>query len=56
VKSIRMLTDYNFRAGRQVWIKFIGGVVYHRVTEAAARAIVQAGAGKIVLAGEDENV
>ena len=48
MKSIRMDKDFHFRAGARVWIKFIGGAIYHRVTEAAAQAIIAAGAGRIL--------
>lgn len=47
MKNIQMFRNFNFRVGERVWIKFYANETYHRVTEAAAKAIIEAGAGKI---------
>lgn len=55
MKSVYLTRDYSYRAKKHVFVQYIGGETYHRVPEASARAIVAAGAGKIVT-GEDEYV
>lgn len=40
--------DFSYRAKARVFIRYLGGATYERVPEAAVRAIVEAGAGKIV--------
>jgi hypothetical protein len=48
VKSVEVVRDYGFRVSAKVIIQYKGGETYHRVPEAQVRAIVDAGAGKIV--------
>lgn len=43
-----MRRDFSFRAGPRVIVQFVAGCTYRRVTEAAARAILAAGAGELV--------
>lgn len=48
MKTVEMARDFSYRAKPRVFIQYLGGTTYERVPEAAARAIVEAGAGKIV--------
>lgn len=48
MKTICMRRDYAFRAERNVFVQFLAGYTYRRVTEAAAREILAAGAGELV--------
>lgn len=48
MKTVEMSRDYSYCATRHIVIQYIGGKIYRRVPEAAVRAIVAAGAGKIV--------
>ena len=48
MKTIAVSRDFNYRPKRHVVVKYIGGETYRRVPEAAVRAIVDAGAGRIV--------
>lgn len=43
-----MRRDFSFRAGPRVVVQFVAGCAYRRVTEAAAQAILAAGAGEVV--------
>jgi len=47
MKTVTMHRDFDYHPTRQITIAFRGGETYHRVTEFAARAIVEAGAGEI---------
>jgi len=49
-----MLRDFSYRAKRHVFVQYLGGEIYRRVPEAAARAIVDADAGRVV--SEADNV
>jgi len=40
--------DFIYKPKRNVHISYRGGITYHRVPEAATRAIVAASAGRIV--------
>lgn len=48
MKTVLMSRDYSYRAKRHVFIQYLSGAIYHRVPEAAVRAIVQAGAGEVI--------
>lgn len=48
MKTVAVSRDFPYRAKRHVVVQYLGGVTYPRVPEAAVRAIVHAGAGKIV--------
>lgn len=48
LKIIRMSQNFDYRPSRAVTIAYEAGHVYRRVTEAAARAILKAGAGEVV--------
>lgn len=45
MKSIRMDRDYTYMPSSSVHIEYKSGITYHRVPEAAAEAILGAGAG-----------
>jgi hypothetical protein len=48
MKTVAMSRDFSYRAKRHVFVQYLGGGTYERVPEAAVRAIVDAGAGKVV--------
>lgn len=48
MKTVAVSRDFSYRAKWHVFVQYRGGVTYHRVPEAAARAIVEAGAGRVV--------
>lgn len=48
VKTISMIRSFDYRPKRGVIIAYLAETTYRRVPEAAVRAIVQAGAGKVV--------
>lgn len=48
MKTVKMITDYDYKPTRAITIGFQAGHVYRRVTEAAVRAIIAANAGEIV--------
>ncbi len=48
MKIVRLDRDFTYKPKRNVHISYRGGITYHRVPEAAVRAIVAAGAGEIV--------
>lgn len=50
MKTVQMFKTFSFRVSAQVFVQFKAGQVYDRVTEAAARAIIQAKAGRIIIA------
>jgi hypothetical protein len=47
MKTVELFRDFDYIAGRKT-VRFHGGVIYSRVLEAAAAAIEQAGAGRVV--------
>lgn len=48
MKTVSMQRSFDYRPKRGVIIAYLEGVTYLRVPEAAVRAILEAGAGKIV--------
>lgn len=48
MKTVAVSRDFSYRAKRHVVVQYRGGMTYPRVPEAAVRAIVAAGAGKVV--------
>jgi hypothetical protein len=56
MKTVRMKRDFSYRAKRTVFVQYLGGVTYPRVPEAAVRAILNAGAGEIVVETRDDDV
>lgn len=48
MKDVRLDRDFTYKPKRNVHISYKGGITYHRVPEAAVRAIVAAGAGRVV--------
>lgn len=54
MKTVVMSRDYSYRVKRSVFIQYLGGATYDRVPEAAARAIVGAGAGNVVTREADD--
>lgn len=48
MKTVCLDRDFTFKPKRTVHISYKGGITYHRVPEAAARAIIAAGAGKAI--------
>lgn len=53
MQTVAVSRDFSYRAKRHVFVQYLGGVTYPRVPEAAARAIVEAGAGNIVSAEQE---
>jgi hypothetical protein len=53
MKTVRVVRDFDYRAHKRRTVHFIAGVTYTRVIEAAATAIEQAGAGRILRASSD---
>jgi len=55
MKTVQMTSNYDYTPrDRRIMVRFLAGVIYRRVIDAAASAIERAGAGHI-LAGEDIN-
>ena len=48
MKIVTMERDFTYKPKRNVHISYKGGIRYERVPEAAARAIVAAGAGTAI--------
>jgi hypothetical protein len=48
MKTVSLFRDFDYDADPRKTVRFHGGVTYTRVIEAAATAIVRAGAGRIV--------
>lgn len=48
MKTVEMVRDFSYRAKARVFIQYLGGTTYERVPEVVVRAILEAGAGKIV--------
>lgn len=48
MKIVRMERDFTYKPKREVHIAYKAGFTYHRVPEAAARAIIAARAGEAV--------
>lgn len=49
MKSVEVFCDFDYRPHSHWSVRFVAGVTYRRVIEAAALAIVRAGAGCVVL-------
>jgi hypothetical protein len=49
MKTVSMLKDHDYAAHPRLTIRFHAGVTYSHVIEAAARDIVAAGTGRILL-------
>lgn len=48
MKTIKMDRDFSYRARARVFVQYKAGAQYERVPEAAAKEIIEAGAGKII--------
>jgi hypothetical protein len=48
MRTVEMLRDFDYFTHTRRFVRFYRGIVYTRVIEAAADAIVNAGAGRIV--------
>ncbi|MBN8987421.1 MAG: hypothetical protein J0H42_04195 [Rhizobiales bacterium] len=48
MKVVAVSRDFSYRAKRHVFVQYLAGVTYQRVPEAAVRAILEAGAGRVV--------
>ena len=48
MKNVMMLRSFDYRPHPRVMVHFVHGVTYRNVLEAATKAIVTAGAGKVV--------
>ena len=49
MKTVRMISDYDYTPHPRKTVRFHAGVTYAHVLEAAAREIERAGAGRIML-------
>lgn len=49
MKIVEVFCDFDYCADRRMGVRFLGGYTYRRVIEAAAAALVAAGAGRIIL-------
>lgn len=47
MKSVVMVRDFDYRPNPRWGVRFLGGVTYRRVLEAAVVAIERAGAGRV---------
>ena len=48
MKTVLLFRDFDYRTHQRRTVRFYAGATYTRVIEAAASAIVRAGAGRIV--------
>jgi hypothetical protein len=48
MKTVEMVSDFDYRPHPRMTIRFLAGVTYVRVLEFAAREIERAGAGRVV--------
>lgn len=48
MKTVSLFRDFDYRTHQRRTVRFYAGATYTRVIEAAAAAIVRAGAGRIV--------
>lgn len=48
MKTVELFRDFDYRLHPRRMVRFMGGLTYARVLEAAALSIEQAGAGRIV--------
>lgn len=54
MKTVYLYRNFDYRAHRKWSVRFQAGITYQRVIEAAAAAIVRAGAGRVLSdLGED---
>lgn len=54
MKVVAVTKDYSFRASSHSFVQYLEGIEYQRVPEAHAKAIVDAGAGRVVKKAADE--
>jgi hypothetical protein len=48
MKTVKFFRSFDYRPNSHMTVRFIGGITYRHVLEAAARQIERAGAGRIV--------
>ena len=54
MKTVEMISDYDYRPHPRRTVRFRGGITYSRVLEIAARRIERAGAGRIITAPDPD--